>query len=262
VLYYIHTDRRYVENLDTHHMAKSLEKTETKQTIMDVALNLFYKQGFNNTSVEKIVTDAHVSKGAFYHYFKTKDAVFEAIVKNFFDDGMEALRLIAEDKNLNALEKFQKLLSWPNNFFDLKYFNIPQAIKVGAVMVQIDSTDLFDKLREYTAERLHPYLLTIFKQGANERVFQIEYPEETCEFYVEYVTNFKRKMFKMMKDGPMTKAKISIVFHQIKFLESMMDKLLGVSPGTIKFGPKGMETFKKIFLHNASLAKTYGNKTS
>ena len=58
-----------------------------RKQIMDVALELFADKGYNNTSISRIATEAKISKGLMYNYFKSKDD----LLLNIFDDGMTAM---------------------------------------------------------------------------------------------------------------------------------------------------------------------------
>lgn len=50
----------------------------TKQSLVDVAEQLFTEHGYSATSLDAIVAGADVSKGALYHHFSGKQAIFEA----------------------------------------------------------------------------------------------------------------------------------------------------------------------------------------
>jgi len=54
-----------------------------KQLIMEKALELFAKQGFEATSVQQITEHCGISKGAFYLSFKSKDELITALVDDF-----------------------------------------------------------------------------------------------------------------------------------------------------------------------------------
>lgn len=54
-----------------------------KQLIMDKALELFAKQGFEATSVQQITDHCGISKGAFYLSFKSKDELIVALIDHF-----------------------------------------------------------------------------------------------------------------------------------------------------------------------------------
>ncbi|WP_045520189.1 TetR/AcrR family transcriptional regulator [Neobacillus niacini] len=75
-----------------------------KQLIMEKAIELFAKQGFEATSVQQITEHCGISKGAFYLSFKSKDELIFALVDHFmiqFTSDIDYLvRNVASDQNL------------------------------------------------------------------------------------------------------------------------------------------------------------------
>jgi AcrR family transcriptional regulator len=53
---------------------------ETRSRILGSAIKLFSARGFNAASVDDICKDAGISKGAFYHHFESKQALFLALL--------------------------------------------------------------------------------------------------------------------------------------------------------------------------------------
>lgn len=51
------------------------KKLETYDRLYQCAMNLFQKQGYEDTSIEQITQQADVGKGTFYNYFPTKEAI-------------------------------------------------------------------------------------------------------------------------------------------------------------------------------------------
>ncbi len=56
-----------------------LEAQETRDRIIRVATQLFQEQGFARTTISDICQAAEISKGALFHHFDTKEALFEEI---------------------------------------------------------------------------------------------------------------------------------------------------------------------------------------
>jgi AcrR family transcriptional regulator len=68
---------------------------ETRGRILDAAVKRFALAGYDATSVDEICGEAGVSKGAFYHHFPTKQAVFLALMQGWLvmiEMGMQAVR--------------------------------------------------------------------------------------------------------------------------------------------------------------------------
>ena len=53
-------------------MLQELKSERTKKLILDKAYELFYEEGFKSSSIDRIVKASHLTKGAFYHHFKSK----------------------------------------------------------------------------------------------------------------------------------------------------------------------------------------------
>ena len=63
---------------------------QTKSKIVSAAWQLFYRYGYENTTIEDIVELSQTSKGSFYHYFSSKDALLGSL-SYLFDDKYEEL---------------------------------------------------------------------------------------------------------------------------------------------------------------------------
>lgn len=79
------------------------KKQTTKSRIVKAAWNLFYKNGYDNTTVEDIIKLSKTSKGTFYHYFKGKDALLSTL-SDLFDQKYEEINNTL-DQSLSSKEK-------------------------------------------------------------------------------------------------------------------------------------------------------------
>ncbi|MES9990664.1 MAG: TetR/AcrR family transcriptional regulator [Candidatus Thiodiazotropha sp.] len=53
----------------------------TRQQIVQAADDLFYRQGFEHTSFADIAKVVNISRGNFYHHFKSKDEILDAVIE-------------------------------------------------------------------------------------------------------------------------------------------------------------------------------------
>jgi TetR/AcrR family transcriptional repressor of nem operon len=56
----------------------------TKDYILGVSLKLFLQKNYKEVTMKEIVNKTGLSKGAFYHYFESKEKLFYEVINNFF----------------------------------------------------------------------------------------------------------------------------------------------------------------------------------
>lgn len=82
-------------------------KNQTKSRIVSAAWQLFYKYGYDSTTIDDIVEASNTSKGSFYHYFESKDALMGSL-SYLFDEKYEEL-MESLDPQLSPLEKLVQM---------------------------------------------------------------------------------------------------------------------------------------------------------
>ena len=63
-------------------MEKKLKRRTTMHRLQVTGLELFYQNGYYNTSIDDILKELSLSKGAFYYHFRSKEDYFIGIVQN------------------------------------------------------------------------------------------------------------------------------------------------------------------------------------
>ena len=85
---------------------------DTKLRLVTASWKLFYEQGYDNTTIDDILEEAHVSRGSFYHYFDGKDSL-PASLSYLFDEKYEEL-----EKNMDpSMEPLDKLVYMNQELF-------------------------------------------------------------------------------------------------------------------------------------------------
>jgi AcrR family transcriptional regulator len=77
-------------------------KEDRPAEITDAAMAAFAEKGYAATRVEEVAKRAGVSKGLLYLYFKTKEDLFKAVIRNFVSPRLDALIGNIEDSDLTA----------------------------------------------------------------------------------------------------------------------------------------------------------------
>jgi len=141
---------------------------ETRTHILEAAIRRFANLGFSAASVDEICADAGVSKGAFYHHFPSKQALFLELLNEWLDTidaGFEAARKETVPETLLA---FTEMLP---GIFAAADGRLPMFLEFW-LQASRDETVWQATLAPY--ERYQDYFTRLVEQGQNEGSFRAE----------------------------------------------------------------------------------------
>ena len=147
-------------------MSKKNERN-TKGKIINAAWNLFYEQGYDNTTVEEIIDASQTSKGSFYHYFEGKDALLGSL-SYIFDEEYEKLQ---KSFPIN-MTSFEKLL-----YLNTKLFSMIEDRIDIELLTRLYSTQLVTKGEKHLLDNKRLYyklLRQIVSQGQKNGELTLE----------------------------------------------------------------------------------------
>ena len=100
-------------------MAKKSARN-TRGKIIDAAWKLFYRQGYDDTTVEEIIEESGTSRGSFYHYFQGKDALLSTLA-DVFDQKYQALMATIDPE----MDRFDQLMYLNQELFTMMENSTP-----------------------------------------------------------------------------------------------------------------------------------------
>ena len=86
------------------------KKGATREIILKAAAKVFFENGFEKTSVKMILEEAHIVTGGFYHFFSSKEALFEAVTESFLKQYAQRVGNILDDETLDISQIAEKVL--------------------------------------------------------------------------------------------------------------------------------------------------------
>src|SRR5574342_878463 len=150
-------------------MQQRSEETRTK--ILEAAITLFSNRGFSAASVDDICAEAGVSKGAFYHHFESKQALFLALLDGWLqtiDNAIEASR----DKT--APETFMQMTEAFPYIFETAGEGLPMFLEFW-LQASRDKKIWDASIAPY--RRYHKYFTSLIRKGVEEGSFVEVDPE-------------------------------------------------------------------------------------
>ncbi|MCX4238561.1 TetR/AcrR family transcriptional regulator [Streptomyces ortus] len=67
-------------------MPATARTTDTRRSILDAAQRIMGRKGYSAVGINEVLSEAGVPKGSFYHYFSSKDAFGEALLRRYFEE--------------------------------------------------------------------------------------------------------------------------------------------------------------------------------
>jgi AcrR family transcriptional regulator len=149
-----------------------------RNEILDVAQQLMVTAGYEQMTIQNILDKLGISKGAFYHYFRSKHELLEAIIERMLTVTEQLLAPLINDPALPALEKFERF------FTSIVRWKTAQKTFVLALLrvwYRDENAIVRQKLHLTMTKRVTPLVSTIIRQGLQEGVMTASYPDQAGE---------------------------------------------------------------------------------
>ncbi|WP_214481133.1 TetR/AcrR family transcriptional regulator [Bacillus sp. SM2101] len=146
---------------------------ELKDKIIQAAFDLFAEKGFEKATVSEIINLAGSSKGGFYHHFKSKDEILEAITSRYIDELKTDYEKLLQHQQRSTIElwnhifaqlieyKLGKIPEWPKMRKIFSFNGNHIILKNFASQFEVMTTELYTQL---------------ILQGVREGVFHVKHP--------------------------------------------------------------------------------------
>ncbi len=153
------------------------EYAARRREILDAALRLMHDKGYERMTIQDVLTELEMSKGALYHYFDSKQALLEGIVEEMGESGSSGLGTVVDNPDLGAIDKlhayFQMSTAW-------KAEHATEVTTTMRLWRHENNALLRQKMSQESMRSTTPLLEAIIGQGCREGVFDTEHPHEAA----------------------------------------------------------------------------------
>ncbi len=148
----------------------------TKAKILEVASHLFLTKGYDETRISDIINGLDgLTKGAIYHYFDSKEDIFNEVVSEIGNKNLLIFNKIKNDETLNAKEKLSRLI-------DVSFYNENMNTITDMSPSLLDNPKLLSAIISEIKEITIPnYILPIINSGVKDGSIKTTHPEELSE---------------------------------------------------------------------------------
>ncbi|MBV9615338.1 MAG: TetR/AcrR family transcriptional regulator [Ktedonobacteraceae bacterium] len=153
------------------------EYTEKRNAILDVAARYITTKGYEQMTTQDLLEALQISRGAFYHYFESKQALLMALVERIGEQAEQLILPIASSREMPAQDKLLRFFA----VLDQHKRENKDLVFAFMRIWYADENALFrHKLYLARIKRLVPWLSQIIEQGVTEGVFTTPYPEQAA----------------------------------------------------------------------------------
>ena len=139
-----------------------------KEAIMRTAEKLFFEKGYGDTSIQDILDAMSISKGGFYHYFDSKNALLEEICRQRSARDIARLRAELFSNKFTPVQKLNLLLSALNLFSREEPGYAALMLRVSYVEGDVHFRD---QLRSFMLDSLRPMVDEVLREGMADGSF-------------------------------------------------------------------------------------------
>jgi TetR/AcrR family transcriptional repressor of nem operon len=209
------------------------EHAARRDAILDAARRLVLSKGYERLTVQDLLDDLQISKGAFYHYFDSKPAVIEALTERLVTESERVLAPIVEDPTASALDKLQRFFGEA-----VRWKSARQNLFVALLSIWYapDNVTFRHKVDLAVAKRLAPLLTIIVRQGVDEHRFATAYPEQAGAIVTALIQALQDAMARQLlaaahrsPDAPTVKEMVATHAAHIEAVE----RYLGIPAGAL-----------------------------
>lgn len=212
-------------------MARTIKEEEhatRRNEILDVTTRLIYTKGYEQMTIQDVLDVLNISKGAFYHYFTSKQELMESVIARMMDEGLRFLNPIVEDENLPALEKLQRYF---DGAVQWKTARRPELLAILRVWYADENALVRQKMFSATSTAFVPAITKIIHQGIREGVFHPAYPDQAAALLLALMQGFGENFARPFLDPD--PGSLSSLMETIAAYTDAMERLIGVPPGSL-----------------------------
>ena len=148
----------------------------TRELILAVATEQFLKNGYEKTKLSDIINGLDgLTKGAIYHYFDSKEDIFNEVANNIGKQNKSIFDAIKYSNDINGSEKITKLvsLSINNEIMETITSITPKLIHSPKLL-----TSFLEQMQKVT---IPEYFIPIIKEGIEDGSIIADNPNELAE---------------------------------------------------------------------------------
>ena len=173
---------------------------------------MFIEKGYEATSIDEIIAEAHIAKGTYYYYFPSKEATLEEVINMMISDEVQRAKAVLAAP-IPVPEKLVGVITSLRP--EQNESNIADALN------QKENIVMHEKISRRIIDEAVPLLAEVVSEGIAQKLFSCDHIEERV------------KMILLMSNHLFDNG--NFAEGDIEVFVDIVEKTLGAQPGTLGF---------------------------
>lgn len=213
-------------------MARIVKDPDVRRSeILDVAQRFFYQNGYQQTSIQDIITEIGIAKGTFYHYFRSKQDLLDVLIERMVEQTLQSLEPVVADEELSAVEKLERFFG---DIAAWKGANKAFFLDLLRIWYKDENAILRHKVQTGSVEKTLPLLVQIIEQGLAEGTFAADCPADLAEIVLHISQGFSATLAQIILNEADLKDRLTIIERKTKVYHYAIERTLDAPAGSIK----------------------------
>lgn len=200
-----------------------------REAFLDATWALILKEGYEALSVNRLIAHAQSSKGAFYHYFSSKDEVVDATVEHVISGTLSDIEHVYTDE-AGAVEQLE-------GFLGVSTKRPAATADLRRLLVQVHRSGnqaLVAVLLDRAMSLCLPALERIIERGIEEGVFDTPFPTEAAELILAAGEQALLSSIRSLNETRNHQDVINLLLRRSEATIFATERLLGLKRGTLE----------------------------
>ncbi len=211
-------------------MARTVKDHDSRRKeILDVAQQLFYQKGYEQTSIQDLLTAVGIAKGTFYHYFDSKQALLVELTDRIAVEAIGIVEALVKDATLPALEKFTQIYLQTHQW---KVEHRGFMLDLMRMFYRDENLRLRYQLMRASTEQFIPLLTKVIEQGVAEGVFVTPYPQAVAKITYQLIQQMAELLADLLLHPHADVAEL--LPETINAYQQATERVLGAAAGSLQ----------------------------
>jgi AcrR family transcriptional regulator len=214
-------------------MARILKEDEynaKRNEILAMAQHLMYTKGYDEMTIYDVLDGLHISKGALYHYFTSKEALLEALVDRMGQAAVQNLSPIAQAAEMTAMQKFRRYLE-----VSIQWKSTQKELISGLMRMWFSdkNTSIRQRIEARSRKEMAAFFEPVIRQGIAEGTFTNRYPKQAAIIIAGVSLSLTDAMTGLLLLPKIDQAAIQELGDTLAAYVDTVERILGAPAGSL-----------------------------